>query len=194
MGEVLNLKNSSLRKKNASYLFKFLLLANICMYLEAGAVPAMLLQIANSFGMSSGQQGLLGGVVYFSLGFAGAFSGYLFKHFDHRFVVGSAIGINNILTLIWALTPVDYWFSALVFIGIRFFMGLSQCVLCVFLPLWTNEFAPSEKRTSWMSYLQAIVFLFPEALTVMFILVGFNTCRRCLRLCHLLCGNDFFKQ
>ena len=147
---------STSRKSNASYLFKFLLLANICMYLEAGIVPAMLFQIANSFGMSSGQEGLLGGIVYFSLGFAGTFSGYLLRHFDHRLVIGLAMGANNILTLFWALTPVHYAFSTFLFITIRFFMGLTQCVLCVFLPLWTNEFAPSDKRTVWMSYLQVI--------------------------------------
>eukprot|EP01041_Mallomonas_annulata_P002576 gene2576-5027_t len=148
---------SGSRKSSASYLFKFLLLANICMYLEAGAVPALLLEIANSFGMTSGQQGLLGGIVYLSLGFAGTFCGYLLRHYDHRTVIGSSIGINNIFTLAWALTPVNYSFSTTLFITIRFFMGLTQCALCVFLPLWTNEFAPNEQRTSWMSYLQASV-------------------------------------
>jgi hypothetical protein len=33
-------------------------------------------------------------------------------------------------------------------------MGLTQCVVCVFLPLWTNQFAPKDKKTSWMGYLQ----------------------------------------
>lgn len=149
--------SNSTRKSNASYLFKFLLLANICLYLEAGAVPAMLLQISKAFHMSSGQQGLLGGIVYLSLGVAGIGSGYLLRHYDHRIVIGSAVGVNNILTLIWALTPVHYEYSATVFIMIRFFMGLTQCVLCVFLPLWTNEYAPNDKKTSWMSYLQASV-------------------------------------
>ena len=33
-------------------------------------------------------------------------------------------------------------------------MGLTQCVMCVFLPLWTNQFAPKDRKTSWMGYLQ----------------------------------------
>ena len=98
--------------------------------------------------MTAGQQGLLGGIVYLSLSIGGPIAGYLLRHYDHKMVLGSALTINNIFTLIWSLTPVDYKYSALLFIGIRFFMGLTQCVVCVFLPLWTNEYAPRNKRTS----------------------------------------------
>ena len=43
-------------KTEASYLFRFLILANFFQYLEAGAVPALLLQLSQSFNMSPGQQ------------------------------------------------------------------------------------------------------------------------------------------
>ena len=147
----------SARKTNASYLFNFLIVTNFLQYLEAGAVPALLLKLTTAFGMTSGQQGLLGGIVYLSLSLGGPIAGYLLRHYDHKMVVGSALTINNFLTLIWAATPVDYEYSALLFIAIRFFMGLTQCVVCVFLPLWTNEYAPRNKRTSWMGRLQASV-------------------------------------
>ena len=38
------------------YLFRYLLLTNFFQYIEAGAVPAMLLQISNSFGMAPAEQ------------------------------------------------------------------------------------------------------------------------------------------
>jgi hypothetical protein len=38
------------------YLFRYLILTNFLQYIEAGAVPAMLLQIANSFGMAPAEQ------------------------------------------------------------------------------------------------------------------------------------------
>jgi len=44
------------RKQNANYLFKYLLVCNFLQYLEAGAVPALLIELENTFGMSSGQQ------------------------------------------------------------------------------------------------------------------------------------------
>ena len=144
-------------RKEKDLLFQFLILANFLEYLEAGAVPALLLQLSRAFHMSSGQLGLLGGVVYLSLSIGGPFAGYLLRHQDHRTVLGIAVTVNNFFTFLWALTPVDLSYSTSLFIGIRFFMGLTQCVICVFLPLWTNQFAPKDKRTSWMGYLQASV-------------------------------------
>lgn len=39
-----------------AYLFQYLLLANFFQYMEAGAVPALLLQLAAAFDMSSAEQ------------------------------------------------------------------------------------------------------------------------------------------
>ena len=169
-----------LSRRDKDRLFQFLLLANFLEYLEAGAVPALLLQLSTSYHMSPGQQGLLGGVVYLSLSIGGPFAGndtlllllnhrsrdligynvvtsstgYLLRHKDHRTVIGIAVAVNNFFTLLWAMTPVDMTYSIHAFIGLRFIMGLTQCVICVFLPLWTNQFAPKDKKTSWMGYLQ----------------------------------------
>lgn len=136
------------------YLFKYLLAANFLEYLEAGAVPALLLTISSSFSMNSGQLGLLGGIVYLSISIGGPFAGYLLRHYDHKFILGISVMLNNIITFLWALTPLNWVYSSWVFIGLRFCMGFTQCVLCVYLPLWTNEFSPKTAKTSWMSYLQ----------------------------------------
>jgi MFS family permease len=114
----------------------------------------MLIQISEAFEMSSGLQGVLGGIAYLSLGFGSPFAGYLLRNYNHKIVLGYAIGVNNLLTLIWSLTPVGFWYSSTLFILIRFLMGLMQCIVCVFLPLWTNEFAPPSERTKWMGGLQ----------------------------------------
>jgi MFS family permease len=145
------------KKNETNYLFKFLLLANLLQYLEAGAVPALLLSLSESFGMTPGQQGLLGGVVYLSLGVGGPFAGYLLRHHNHKFIIGVAFSANMVFALLWATTPVGLRFSTELFILLRFFMGLCQCTICVYLPLWANENAPKESRTAWMSYLQASV-------------------------------------
>jgi hypothetical protein len=64
MGGVVVPPSSSLARRNVStvtpldcrYLFSFLLLANFLQYLEAGAVPALLLQLSESFQMSPAQE------------------------------------------------------------------------------------------------------------------------------------------
>ena len=63
------------KKEHVSQFFYFLFTANILMYVEAGAVPASLLPLAASFSMSLSAQGLLGGIVFLSIAFAGPFAG-----------------------------------------------------------------------------------------------------------------------
>jgi hypothetical protein len=63
------------KPEHVSQFFYFLFTANLLMYMEAGAVPASLLSIAASFDMSLSEQGLLGGIVFLSIAFAGPFAG-----------------------------------------------------------------------------------------------------------------------
>lgn len=56
-----------------------------------------------------------------------------------------------------SLTPVGLWYSSVLFISIRFIMGLMQCVLGVYLPLWVHEYAPASQRAKWMGALQSSV-------------------------------------
>ncbi len=142
------------RTSYTKFLFGYLVITNFLQYLEAGAIPALLLELSQSFEMSSLQQGLLGGVVYLSLGVGGSFAGYLLRTYNHKHVFIGAIVGNMILSCFWALTPVGLSYSADLFIWLRFAMGLFQCITCVYLPLWTNENAPRKQKTMWMSYLQ----------------------------------------
>lgn len=161
-------------RQRKNKLFKCLLLANFLQYLEAGAVPALLLQLSESFSMGPAKQGLLGGVVYLSLSLGGPFAGYLLRRYEHKTVICYAVAFNMAFTLIWAMTPVGKAYSTNMFVGVRFLMGLCQCVICVFLPLWTNENAPKETRTSWMSYLQVKWGLHILALCIINLMVCFN--------------------
>ena len=68
-------RGSAPMKEHVSQFFYFLFSANVLMYMEAGAVPASLLPLAASFSMSLTEQGLLGGIVFLSIAFAGPFAG-----------------------------------------------------------------------------------------------------------------------
>lgn len=49
------------KKEDAKYLVKYLLLANFIQFLEAGAVPALLISLSRDFELDHAQLGLLGG-------------------------------------------------------------------------------------------------------------------------------------
>ena len=100
---------------------------------------------------------MLGGIVYLSLCLGGPISGYLLRNYNQAMILGLAICGNTFFTLLWGLTPTGNFLSKTIFISLRFVMGLFQSSICVFLPIWVNEYSPIEYKTTWMAFLQASV-------------------------------------
>ena len=138
-------------------IFPLMLLINCAMYIESGVVPALLLQLTSSFNMRPGEQGLLGGIVFLSLSLGSPIAGYSLHHFDQQLLVGASIVANALLTLVWAMTPVNFKYSTLLFISVRALMGFTQAFFVVYIPLWTNENSPRSSKTKWMGYYQMTV-------------------------------------
>ncbi len=145
---------SSRHKRDAAYLFKYILLCQIVVYIEAGAIPSLLNQLKVIFDMSFNEMGALGGVVYLFLSIACPFAGYCFRHYNIRSVMAVSLTLNMCATLLFALTPDGY---TKLLIGARALIGFTQAFLMVYSPVWVDEFAPASRRTSWMSYLQGAV-------------------------------------
>ncbi|KAF1326778.1 Major facilitator superfamily, partial [Globisporangium splendens] len=144
-------------RAEASYLFKYLIVTQIVVYLEAGAIPCLLDQLSVSLGMNATQQGALGGVVYLALSAASPLCAFFLRRFNPQHVLGASLILNNIAVLMLAFTPTGYAFSANMMIVARGLIGFTQAFPCVYTPLWVDEYAPREKVAGWMSYLQGSV-------------------------------------
>uniref|UniRef100_M4BHH3 Major facilitator superfamily (MFS) profile domain-containing protein n=1 Tax=Hyaloperonospora arabidopsidis (strain Emoy2) TaxID=559515 RepID=M4BHH3_HYAAE len=127
------------------------------MYLEAGAVPSLLQQFTLTFRLSPQEQGGLGAIVYISISLASPWCSTLFRRFDPRQLLGVSLVVNNLAVLGFACAPTTAWYSKLLLISLRGFIGLSQAFSCVYSPLWVHDYAPKAKRGAWMSYLQGAV-------------------------------------
>ncbi|KAG7401861.1 hypothetical protein PHYBOEH_010324 [Phytophthora boehmeriae] len=145
------------RRASSEYLFKFLVLTQVFMYLEAGAVPSLLQQFTLTFRLSPQEQGLLGAVVYISISLASPWCSTLFRRFDPRQLLGVSLVVNNLAVLGLACTPTTAWYSKSLLIMLRGLVGLTQAFSCVYSPLWVHDYAPKEKRATWMSFLQGAV-------------------------------------
>lgn len=144
-------------RAEAAYLFKYLILTQIVVYLEAGAIPCLLDQLSVALDLDATEQGALGGVVYLALSAASPFCAYLLHKFNPRIVLGLSLLFNNLAMLLLAGTPTGYPFSASLMIIARGLIGFTQAFVCVYTPLWVDEYAPREKVAGWMSYLQGSV-------------------------------------
>jgi MFS family permease len=145
------------RRGSTDYLFKFMVLTQVFMYLEAGAVPSLLQQFTLTFRLSPQEQGLLGAVVYIAISLASPWCSTLFRRFDPRQLLGVSLVVNNLAVLGLACAPTTAWYSKSLLISLRGFVGLTQAFSCVYSPLWVHDYAPKSKRGTWMSYLQGAV-------------------------------------
>lgn len=135
------------------YLFPFILLTQIVVYMEAGAVPALLNELASSFQMSFWMQGLMGGLGYIFLSAGCPAAAWAFRKWDVPFVLGCAIMLNALSTAVFAATPTGAeWVWLLV--TARGLIGFSQAFPIIYFPLWCDEHAPAGRKTSWLSYVQ----------------------------------------
>ncbi|KAI9922048.1 hypothetical protein PsorP6_000190 [Peronosclerospora sorghi] len=84
------------RDSSSDYLFKFLVLTQVFMYLEAGAVPSLLQEFTHTFSLSPQDQGLLGAVIYISISLASPWCSTLFRRFYPRDLLGVSLVVNNL--------------------------------------------------------------------------------------------------
>ena len=141
----------------AAYLFKYIMLAQIFVYMEAGVVPALLEQFTITFHLTPQLQGLLGAIVYIALSIASPFCAHLFRTYSPRSILGWSLLVNNVALFLFTFTPVGYMYSTSFFILSRGLIGFTQAFLSVYAPLWVHEYAPKRKRAGWMSFLQASI-------------------------------------
>ena len=135
------------------YLFPFILLTQIVVYMEAGAVPALLNELAAAFQMSFWMQGLMGGLGYIFLSAGCPAAAWAFRKWNVPNVLGCAIMLNALSTAVFAATPTGVeWVWLLV--TARGLIGFSQAFPIIYFPLWCDEHAPAGRKTSWLSYVQ----------------------------------------
>jgi len=139
-------------KKEAAYLFKYIAQTGMFVYMESGAIPAMLNTLQDKFKLNYFQLGLLGSIVYLTLSMGCPVYGYLYRHYNAKVILGPSILVNNLTMIFFALCPTE-WPNT--FIALRALIGLSQAALTVYVPVWIDEFAPDGSHATWMAYLQA---------------------------------------
>ena len=113
---------------------------------DQGILPALNSTLKKEFGMSNIELGSLGSMVYF-----GAFVGSmvaipLFDLFPTKLVLIGCCVLQ--MMALGAFTVVtSYWPQAVA----RFASGACQVIFAIFLPVWTDVFAPTNSKTRWLT-------------------------------------------
>eukprot|EP00127_Corallochytrium_limacisporum_P000092 Clim_evm31s3 gene=Clim_evmTU31s3 len=133
-----------------SVIFANIILTNIFVNYDAGAIAASLTELQEYYSLGLAAAGLLGSLVYLGLVLASVFAGLTLQRFNPKRVIAISMVLNLLSNLLFAAAP-DIWTLELS----RLFVGASQAPVVIYTPVWVDEFAPADRCTLWMSLLQA---------------------------------------
>ena len=156
-----NLENNENKKYDeddpygAYYLYKYIVLIQLFLYMEAGIVPALLSQFTLTFDLTHQYQGLLGAIVYLALSLATPFCAYCYRTKNAKYVITYSLFANGIALILFMSTPTSYGkYSKIYLIASRGCVGFTQAFFNVYAPLWVHQYTPTKYRARCMGYLQ----------------------------------------
>jgi len=146
--EPLNMNNAKdyLGRKRMFTLFLFVV---IFTNYDTGVIPAALIQIQQELNLNYMQQALLGSLPNFGISAASFFVSTLIRRFTAKSVLSISLFFNIGFCALFALSS-NLW--AMYFS--RFFMGFTQAFWVIYGPVWTNNFSPKDRQTTWLGLLQ----------------------------------------
>ena len=114
-----------------------------------GVLPASLVAINREMVLDYSTAGALGGLVYLGLVVSSFLAGPVLQKYSIRKTLAFACALEGMFCIGFGMSP----YTPILLIsrfGVGFFMGF----ISVFAPVWVDEFAPKERQTMWMSFLQ----------------------------------------
>jgi MFS family permease len=129
--------------------FTWLLLTELFINYDSGAVAASLNAISEEMHLGPSQQGFLGGLTYIGVTVATPFAGYFLQRYSATKLLRVMLLCKAIFTFIFAMAP--GWKMLLIS---RAFIGAAQSAVASYGPVWVDEYAPKGKKTLWMSLMQ----------------------------------------
>ena len=88
-----------------SYLFKWIIAMQMILYMEAGAVPAILHDLTPAFSLSFADKGLLGGIVYLAISATCPIAAIAFSRGNAKLVLVVSLILNNGFVMCFGSVP-----------------------------------------------------------------------------------------
>lgn len=142
-------EEKSCKKAHTRLIFSLFLYIAIFSNFDTGVIPAALFSIQKEMPISQLEEAAIGALPFFGISFGSLLVSYLMKKFSTIKVLFLAL-CCNILCSIWfafSFTLTSMYFS-------RFCMGFTQAFWVVYGPVWTNQFSPENRQTTWLGILQ----------------------------------------
>ncbi|GJQ09610.1 hypothetical protein GpartN1_g1401.t1 [Galdieria partita] len=133
-----------------SLAFVLFLLFDVGLNLDSGVIPVYLYAISDQFKLSRFSQGVLGSLSPAGFAVSTIVCSYVLRHYSPKAVLILCLFMAVVANLTFALST--NWF---LFYSSRFLFGAFLAAFFIYVPVWTDEFAPSRFRTRWIGLVQA---------------------------------------
>ena len=136
-------------KQKRKFIFILILLINIFINFDRGAIPAGTTEIKNKNKITNAELGMIGSLIYFGL-ILGSFSGgYFFSKYASKWLV---------ITSLFIFAFFLYSFTLLESSGglylCRIICGFCEVFCCICFPIWVDQYGVKGSKVIWITFLQ----------------------------------------
>ena len=130
--------------------FVLIFLANVFCNVDHGTLPGCSNQIKHDVKLNDVEFGTLGSVVYGGIVIGSVVATGIFQRSTWiKPLIVLTLALNSGSLFIFTLTTNFYIMAVL-----RFFIGFFQVFICIYMPVWADTFANSEKqKAAWLTFL-----------------------------------------
>ena len=163
------------RAQRLKHIFLGMAVVQVVTNFDGGAVPAALLEIQSTYGLSQLQLGLVGSLVYEGIAIGSLIVGPLLARVTPRRCTQISLILNTSATLLFGLSS-----STGMLLIFRFLIGFLQAVPAVYFPVWVDEYAPPASATVWMASIQGTA---PFGILIGYVVSGVVTAGQASTVC-----------
>ena len=136
-------------KQKRKFIYILILLINIFINFDRGAIPAGTTEIKNKNKITNAELGMIGSLIYFGL-ILGSFSGgYFFSKYASKWLV---------ITSLFIFAFFLYSFTLLESCGglylCRIICGFCEVFCCIYFPIWVDQYGIKGSKVIWITFLQ----------------------------------------
>ena len=130
-------------------LFWILIVTSLLLNTDHGTIPAAIEEIQKDLDLNKKQVGTFGSSVYIGTAVGALFLSFFINKMNRRYMVAISFFFSGVLIFVFTYIS-DYW---LLFIN-RFFVGFSQSLISIYIPVWIDQFINTNKKTIFMAIFQ----------------------------------------
>ena len=147
--ELFLIEDLFLSKRENLFIFFLILLINIFINLDRGAIPASTTEIKDKNKISNAELGIIGSLIYFGLILGSLSGGYFFSKYSSKWLI-----ISSLFILAFFLYSFTLLESCSGMYLCRVGCGFCEVFCFIYFPIWVDQYGVKGSKVIWITFLQ----------------------------------------